>query len=230
MGTWPDSVDELMAEQRHLALHRPDLWVPPRDDVVIAGCFVCYETGPTLGVGGERAWAAATLIRPGRGPVQAVVEGRASASYERGLLALREGPLLEAALLALPERPEVLLVNATGRDHPRKAGLALHLGAILDLPTVGVTDRTLLAKGTPPERALWSSAPLLLEGEVVGAWLRTREGVRPVAVHAAWRTDARVAIYVVRRAPGGTRTPGPIRLARQAARQARASAAMGETL
>jgi deoxyribonuclease V len=224
MTAWPNSVDELMAVQNDLARRRPDPWVPPPDDVVLAGCFVCFEPGPALGAGGERAWAVATLVRPGRGAVGAVVEGRASAPYEPGLLALREGPLLEAAVRALPERPEVLLVNATGRDHPRRAGLALHLGAVLDLPTVGVTDRTLVAEGPPPQRAAWSSAPLLHEGEVAGAWLRTREGIRPVAVHAAWRTDVDVAIEVVRRTPGRMRTPGPIRLARQAARRARASA------
>lgn len=224
MTAWTNSVDELMAVQNDLARRRPDPWVPPPDDVVLAGCFVCFERGPALGAGGERAWAAATLLRPGRGAVRAVVEGRASAPYEPGLLALREGPLLEAAVRALPERPEALLVNATGRDHPRRAGLALHLGAVLNLPTAGVTDRTLVAEGPPPERAARSSAPLVLEGEVVGAWLRTREGIRPVAVHAAWRTDVHVAIEVVRRAPGRMRTPGPIRLAREAARRARASA------
>jgi deoxyribonuclease V len=224
MSTWPSSVDELLAVQRDLARRRPDPWIPPPEEVVFAGCFVCFEPGPALGSGRERAWAAATLLRPGRGTEDAVVEGRASAPYEPGLLALREGPLLEAAVRALPERPAVLLVNATGRDHPRRAGLALHLGAVLDLPTVGVTDRTLLAEGAPPASAARSSAPLLLEEEVVGAWLRTRAGVRPVAVHAAWRTDAHAAIEVVLRTPGRLRTPGPIRLARLAARQARASA------
>ena len=224
MSSWPNSPDELMAVQRDLASLRPDPWVPPRDEIVLAGCFVCFEPGPGLGAGGERAWAAASIVRPGRGSVDASVEGRALAPYQAGLLALREGPLLEAAVRALPERPQVVLVNASGRDHPRKAGLALHLGAVLDLPSVGVTDRTLAAEGPPPEMAAWSTAPLLLEGEVVGAWLRTRERVRPVAVHPAWRTDVRVAIEVVRRAPGRTRTPGPIRLARQAARRARSSA------
>ena len=52
---------------------------------------------------------------------------------------MREGPLLEAAVRALEVEPDLLLVNATDRDHPRRAGLALHLGALLDLPTVGVT-------------------------------------------------------------------------------------------
>jgi deoxyribonuclease V len=225
MGTWPSSVDELMAVQDDLASRSPDPWVPPAEGLVLGGCFVCFEPAPAHRV--ERAWAAAALVRPGRGAAEAVVDGRASAPYRPGLLALREGPLLEAAVRALPERPAVVLVNATGRDHPRRAGLALHLGAILDLPTVGVTDRTLVAEGSPPDRAAWSSAPIVLEGDVVGAWLRTREGVRPVAVHAAWRTDVHVAVEVVRRAPGRMRTPGPIRLARQAARRARASALSG---
>jgi deoxyribonuclease V len=224
MAAWPTSVDQLVAVQRALGLRRPEPWDPPPGDVVLGGCFVCFEPGPGLGGGGERAWAAASLVRPGRGAAEAVVEGRASAPYRPGLLALREGPLLEAAVRALPGRPEVVLVNATGRDHPRRAGLALHLGAVLDLPTVGVTDRALVAEGPPPERPAWSTAPLRLEREVVGVWLRTREGVRPVAVHPAWRTNVPVAIEVVRRAPGRMRTPGPIRLARRAARRARASA------
>jgi deoxyribonuclease V len=212
-----------MPVQRELASRSPEPWGPPPGDVVLGGCFVCFEPGPGLGGGGERAWAAASLVRPGREAVEAVVEGRAAAPYRPGLLALREGPLLEAAVRALPERPEVTLVNATGRDHPRRAGLALHLGAVLDLPTVGVTDRALVAEGPPPEDPAWSTAPLRLEGEVVGVWLRTREDVRPLAVHAAWRTNVPVAIEVVRRAPGRMRTPGPIRLARRAARRARAS-------
>jgi deoxyribonuclease V len=221
MNAWPDSADELMALQKELAHRRPEPWVPPPGDLAFGGCFVCF--GP--GLGGEQAWAAATLVRPGRESVVAVVGGSASAPYEPGLLALREGALLETAVRALPELPDALLANATGRDHPRRAGLAMHLGAVLGVPTVGVTDRTLLAEGPPPESTAGSSAPLRLEGEVVGAWFRTRDGVRPVAVHAAWRTDASVAIELVRRAPGRMRTPGPIRLARQAARRARASTA-----
>jgi deoxyribonuclease V len=224
MTAWPKSVDELTAAQRDLATSLRDPWVLPPGDVTLGGCFVCFEPGSAPGGTGERAWAAAALLRRGRAPVQVVVEGHASARYRPGLLALREGPLLEDVVRGLPVRPEVLLVNATGRDHPRRAGLALHLGAVLDLPTVGVTDRTLLAEGPPPGNATWSRAPLLLEGEVVGAWLRTRAGVRPVAVHAAWRTDVDVGIEVLRRTPGRMRTPEPIRLARQAARRARASA------
>jgi deoxyribonuclease V len=124
----------------------------------------------------------------------------------------------------LPHPPEILLVNATGRDHPRRAGLALHLGALLDLATVGITHRTLLASGDCPADEPGAASPLLIEGELVGHWLRTREGTRPLAVHAAWRTDPQTALAVARAATRRARTPEPLRLARQAARAARARA------
>ncbi|MGH2812253.1 MAG: endonuclease V, partial [Actinomycetota bacterium] len=144
--------------------------------------------------------------------------------YQPGLLALREGPLLEAAVRRLSILPDVLLVNATGRDHPRRAGLALHLGAVLDLPTVGVTERPLLATGAVPDARRGASAPLHLENEVVAFWVRTRHGIRPVVAHAAWRTAPSVATEVVIAATKKARTPEMLRRARRAARAARGNA------
>jgi deoxyribonuclease V len=132
--------------------------------------------------------------------------------------------MLDAAVRALPERPGVLLVDATGRDHPRRAGLALHLGAVLDVPTVGVTHRPLLAQGRWPADEPGSRAPLELDGEHVGYWLRTKRGTRPLAVHAAWRTDPDDAVALVLASVSGARTPEPLRAAREAARTARARA------
>jgi deoxyribonuclease V len=143
------------------------------------------------------------------------------------MLALREGPLLEHAVRALPIAPEVLLVNATGRDHPRRAGLALHLGAVLGLPTVGVTTRPLLAEGAWPPDQRGATAPLRLGGEAVGYWVRTRAGAKPVAVHAAWQTDAQAAVQVVLAATRRARTPEPLRRARTLARTRRARAPTG---
>ena len=175
--------------QRELAEATPPPW-RSSGPVEIGGCFVCFA--------GERAFAAAALSEEA-----AIVAGTAGAPYEPGLLALREGPLLEAAVRALPRRPDVLLVNATGRDHPRRAGLALHLGAVLDLPTVGVTQRPLCS----PEDV---------------RWLTTKPGRRPFAVHAGWRTDLETAVEVVSATVAGFRTPAPIRIARRLARLARA--------
>jgi deoxyribonuclease V len=98
-------------------------------------------------------------------------------------------------------------------------GLALHLGSVLGLPTVGITNRPLLAEGAWPADARGATAPLRLGGELVGYWLRTRTGTKPVAVHAAWRTGPWDAVAVVLAATRRARTPQPLRPA-QAARQA----------
>jgi deoxyribonuclease V len=116
----------------------------------------------------------------------------------------------------------VLIVTATGRDHPRRAGLAVHLGAVLGLPTVGVTTRPLVAQGAWPPDQRGGRAPLLLGGEVVGCWVRTRAGAKPVAVHAAWQTDAPDAVQVVLAATRRARTPQSLRRARTLARTGRA--------
>ena len=165
-------------------------------------CFPRGETG--AGVRGDRGWAAATVLRGHRALAHAQVIGEADAPYAPGLLALREGALLETAVRALAVAPDVLLVDATGRDHPRRAGLALHLGAVVGLPTVGVTHQPLLAHGAWPDDVRGATAPLLLDGTVVGMWLRTRPGARPLAVHAAWQTDVNVAVAVVLAAARGS--------------------------
>jgi deoxyribonuclease V len=228
---WPRTPDELIVEQRRLGVLEPPPW-RFEPDAAVAGCFVCFARGGSgPGHTDDPAWAAAAVNSavPGTCQVSArygevVIPGRAGAPYEAGLLALREGALLEATVRALPVPPDVLLVDSTGRDHPRRAGLALHLGAILDLPTVGVTHRALLAHGDWPPDERGARSPLLLEGELVGYWLRTRVGTRPLAVHAAWRTDADTAAELVV-SVCEARTPEPLRRARRRAREARATGA-----
>jgi deoxyribonuclease V len=216
--TWPTTADELVAWQEELAHRRVRPWFPAPASAVGA-CVVRFPRGATgAGGRGDRGWAAAV----GRGET-AVVRGEAGAPYMPGLLALREGPLLEAAVRSLAHAPDVLLVDASGRDHPRRAGLATSLGAVLDLPTVGVTHRPLLAAGAWPANRRGAVAPLRIGEETVGCWLRVRAGVRPLAVHPAWRTDLDTAIAVVLGATARVRTPEPLRRARTAARRARAA-------
>jgi deoxyribonuclease V len=221
---WPETPAELIGVQRELARAQPNPWHPAARPLV-AGCFVCFAR-PVLGRGraGQPAWAAVTLMHGDRLLAgTALVRGEAAAPYQPGQLALREGPLLEAAVRALPGEPEVLILNATGRDHPRGAGLALHLGAVLDLPSVGVSDRPLLAEGTAPGPGRGAMSPLLLRGAEVARLLRTRAGARPVVVHPGWRTDLDTAVAVVLAATRRARTPEPLRRARREARRARAS-------
>jgi deoxyribonuclease V len=156
---------------------------------------------------------------------QTVVAGTVASAYQSGLLALREGALLETAVRSLPWLPEVLLVDATGRDHPRRAGLALHLGAVLGVPTVGVTRRPLLARGLPPAGDRGATAPLYLEREIVAYGVRTRRTAQPLVAHAGWRTTPETAATVVLLASSeGARIPAPLGEARRVAREARAIA------
>jgi deoxyribonuclease V len=155
--------------------------------------------------------------------VGAVVRETAGAPFEPRLLALREGLQLEKAVRALPRRAHVLLVDATGRDHPRHAGLALQLGA------VGVTHRGLLAASKWPADEPSATAPLVLGAELVGWWVGGSRGRRALAVYAARRTYAEIAVEVVVTARRMS-TREPRRTARTAARVARAEDAASARL
>ena len=222
---WPGTPEALSALQHELAelAARVSPWKPGRlGDHRVAALFVgSHRRLEGAGAAGDPAWAAAVLFQGARMVEGKVVPGVFAAPYEPGLLALREGRLLEQAARAVNGSPDVLLVNATGRDHPRRAGLALHLGAALDLPSIGVTDRPLLAHGPDPDLPAGSAAELRLEGELVGYRLRTRRGVRPVAVHAGWRVGPEPALELVRSLVKRSRTPEPLRQARRLARTAR---------
>ena len=219
--TWPSSADELVEAQLTLSEAGPPPWRLTAD-AVIGGCFACSPRGQRgPGAAGDSLWAAAAAAGD-----TAVIRSEAGAPYRPGLLARREGPALAAAVRALEHAPDALLVDGTGRDHPRRAGLAVHLGAVLDLPTVGVTHRPLLAEGPWPDEELGERSPLVLDEAVVGFWLRTRPGTRPLAVHAAWRTDPGMAVEIVLGALAGHRAPEPLRRARRAAREGRSAAGL----
>jgi len=194
-------------------------WTPwrPVGRFRVGACYACFaQAEPGRGRPEDTGWAAAAF-----GAEISVASAVSPEGYEPGMLALREGPLLEAAVRGLREEPDVLLVDATGRDHPRRAGLALQLGAILGIPSVGLTDRPLLGRGDEPGEERGAASPLTLEGERVGYFLRTKPGTRPICVHAAWRTMPETALEVVLSVTGTMRTPEPLRVARSAARAAR---------
>jgi deoxyribonuclease V len=237
---WPASAEALAEEQVELAAaadsaFESDPWRWPlngQSPPLLGGCFVAFavgEAGP--GRAGDRAWAAVVTIyaatgRSSQTDEEVVIAGVAPADYEPGFLAMREGPILGEAVESLGRRPDVLLVDATGRDHPRRAGLALHLGAHAEIPTVGVTRRPLYATGPLPAFERGASSPLTLAGEDVARWVRTRSGARPVVAHAGWRTDAATAAEVVLAAStSAARAPIPLREARRVARVSRAESA-----
>lgn len=137
--------------------------------------------------------------------------------YVPGLLAFREGPAVLAALEALRTWPDVCLLDAQGIAHPRRLGLASHVGVILDMPTIGCAKSVLIGMHTMPGNAVGDAADLTDGTEVIGAVLRTRPGVRPVYVSIGHRIDLATARQIVLRCARGYRLPEPTRLAHSVA-------------
>jgi deoxyribonuclease V len=117
---WPVDPQELIALQVELAAATTEPWRPPVDPSV-AAWWVSFPRGLTgRGGPGDPAWAAAVTVRAGRVVARHELAGAAGAAYVPGLLALRLGRMCEAAVRPLRPRPDVVLVDATGRDHPRR--------------------------------------------------------------------------------------------------------------
>jgi deoxyribonuclease V len=137
--------------------------------------------------------------------------------YIPGLLSFREGPALVGAFAALQHVPDVLLFDGMGRIHPRRIGIASHLGLWLDRPTLGCGKTHFLGQYAEPgpERGAWS--PLTDRGELLGAVLRTRARVKPVYISPGHKIDLDSALRLTLACTGAYRLPTPIRLAHAAA-------------
>jgi len=145
--------------------------------------------------------AAATDARPCRFP------------YVPGLLSFREAPSVIAAVRRLPHRPGLLICDGQGLAHPRGLGLASHVGLWLDLPTIGAAKSRLCGSHQPPGAARRCRRQLRHEGEVIGAVVRTRTGVKPLYVSIGHRITLKEAVRWVLWCARRFRLPEPTRLA-----------------
>jgi deoxyribonuclease V len=133
--------------------------------------------------------------------------------YVPGLLSFREAPAVLAAWRKLRILPDLLLCDGQGIAHPRRFGLASHLGLLLDVPTIGAAKSRLVGVHEEPGNEKGDWAPLVDDGETVGAALRTRAGVKPIYVSVGHRVTLKTAIrYVLACAPR-YRLPETTRLA-----------------
>ncbi|MCK4470207.1 MAG: deoxyribonuclease V [Anaerolineae bacterium] len=175
--------------------------------------------GIDVSVKGERARAAVVLLSyPDLTPFHAVTaEMVVSFPYVPGLLAFREGPVVLAALERLTDRPDVLMFDAQGLAHPRRMGLATHLGVLLDVPAVGCAKSRLCGVYVEPDERKGSWTVLTDGDEVIGAVVRTRDGVRPVFVSVGHRVDLETAVSLVLGCANRYRLPEPTRWAHRVA-------------
>jgi len=132
--------------------------------------------------------------------------------YVPGLLSFREIPAILAALEGLHETPDVIFCDGQGYAHPRRFGLASHLGVLLDVPAIGCAKSRLIGEHAEPGRGRGCWSPLVHEGERIGAALRTRAGSRPMYISVGHRVSLERAIALVLEAcdpSGRTRIPRP---------------------
>jgi len=150
---------------------------------LVAGVDVSYDKAS------EQVVAAAVLIDPATGELResVVVHGAAAFPYVPGLLGFREVPILIEALAGLAGRPDVVVCDGYGLAHPRRFGLACHLGVVTGLPTFGVAKTPFVAGYTTPGRRRGEWSPLCDGDEVLGRVLRTQTDVKPVFVSVGHR-------------------------------------------
>ena len=143
--------------------------------------------------------------------------------YIPGLLSFREAPGILAVLARLRELPDVLIIDGHGLAHPRRFGIAAHLGVLLDVPTIGCAKSRLIGQHWLLGEEPGSTAELVVNDEVVGLAVRTRHLVKPVYVSIGHRVDLPSALHIVLACGRGYRLPEPTRLAHQLAAQKKGS-------
>jgi len=150
-----------------------------------------------------------------------VFEGKIGFPYVPGLLSFREAPLIIEAWKRLKTRPDIVMMDGQGIAHPRRFGIASHLGLLLDVPTIGCAKSRLIGShGDLPPKA-GSYAYLTDEEEVIGAVVRTKVGVKPLFISIGHKTDLDGCINTVLKCCRGYRLPEPTRMAHMAAGTAR---------
>jgi deoxyribonuclease V len=146
-----------------------------------------------------------------------VVSGKVDFPYVPGLLSFREAPLTLAACERLTLTPDLILVDGQGIAHPRRMGLASHLGLFLDTPTIGCAKSLLCGSHKQPDDEPGSYSEVVEGGETIGVALRTKLGSKPIYVSIGHKVDLETAIYWVLECCRGYRLPEPCRLAHLAA-------------
>ncbi|HZP93823.1 MAG TPA: deoxyribonuclease V [Burkholderiales bacterium] len=127
----------------------------------------------------------------------ALARRKASFPYIPGLLSFREAPAVLAALRRLSIEPDLLLCDGQGIAHPRRFGLASHIGLVAGIASIGVAKTRLVGEHRTPSARRGAWTPLLQDGECIGAVLRTRSGVKPVYVSIGHRVSLETAIEYV---------------------------------
>lgn len=212
---WDLSPAEAIALQRELA---PQVIAAgdPGDVRLVAAADVAFP-GSTRGWRGGIARAAVVVMSyPELALVeQHVIEAPVAFPYVPGLLSFREIPALALAFERLSLQPDLLLVDGQGVAHPRRFGIASHLGLLAGIPTIGCAKSRLCGEAAEPEPQRGSMSELVDGGELIGLVVRTKDRVKPLYVSVGHMIGLREAAEWVLRLAPAHRLPEPARLADQ---------------
>ncbi|MEW5995255.1 MAG: deoxyribonuclease V [Candidatus Zixiibacteriota bacterium] len=131
--------------------------------------------------------------------------------YIPGLLAFREAPVLLKAFAEVKQEPDVIVFDGQGLAHPRRVGIATHMGLLLDKPSIGCAKSRLIGRYEEPGAQAGQYTPLTDSGETIGAVLRTRDNVNPVFISPGHKVDLSSSIEIIMKCVDGYRIPKPTR-------------------
>ncbi|MCU7824576.1 endonuclease V [Kitasatospora sp. DSM 101779] len=217
---WPVEAAEALAVQQRLRPLVSATGPAPAAGSLVAGVDVAYDD--------ERDVVAAAAVLLDYDTLEVVDEftavGPVAFPYLPGLLAFRELPAVLEALAGLQHEPDLVVCDGYGLAHPRRLGLASHLGVHTGLRTIGVAKTPFTFTHLPPgpERGAWS--PLMDAGEEVGRAVRTRQGVKPVFVSVGHRIGLAEAVETTLALTPSFRLPETTRRADSLCRRALAAA------
>ena len=212
---WDISPTAAVALQRQLAAKlRLDLSLPESAVQTIAGVDLSppdAKSGRVRGAAVVVAWPSLEVLEV------STAEGIADFPYVPGLLSFREAPILLEALAGLRTTPDVILVDGQGTAHPRRLGIACHLGLAIDVPTIGCAKSRLVGDYEEPHEEKGEWTPLEHRNEVIGAVVRTRTAVNPIYVSPGNNIDLDSSVRWALACSPRYRVPVPTRLAHRAA-------------
>ncbi len=208
LHSWDLTPTEAVQLQRELA-GRIDLRLPLASPRLIAGADVSYNRFSPI------MYGAVVVLRCDD---WSIVETQTAVAhspfpYIPGLLSFREAPVLLKAFAKVKQRPDAVMCDGQGLAHPRRFGLACHLGLWLEVPCLGCAKSLLTGKYKEPGKKAGSLAPLRDDTEVLGSIVRTRTGIKPVFVSAGHHIDLPSAVKLVLASCQGYRVPEPTRQA-----------------
>lgn len=208
---WKLTPKQAVAVQRRLAA-RVSRRARRRRVRVVAGVDCAFSRDGALCLAAAVCWD----LEAGEVVEEQVAVRPLTFPYVPGLLSFREAPAELAALRALRTTPDALMVDGQGIAHPRRIGIASHVGLLCDLPTVGVAKSRLCGTHREPGPARGARVALMDAGERIGSVLRTRDGVKPLYVSIGHAVDLPTAERWVLEAGAGYRLPEPTRRADRA--------------